>query len=293
MRKIFLKIVFLILSFLNSFLKIFGKISFFQHLNDYIVKKNYFETNINNSKTFFFVPSYLSLQRATTIFSKEPDTINWINNFESKNNNEIVFWDIGSNVGIYSIYAAKTHPKIKVYSFEASTSNFRCLSRNISINNLTDKIFLCQIPLTNKENKFLEMKEKIFVEGGASSTFGEEFDFMGNKILNNENRYKLYGTSINYLLKNSIMEVPNYIKIDVDGIEHIILEGANEYLNNKNILGVSVELNKQFEDQFNKCFKILEDNDFKYTTKFLPINSDKKKQNELQVMNYHFDRKNI
>tara|TARA_A100001035_G_C27566826_1_gene401203 strand:- start:392 stop:661 length:270 start_codon:yes stop_codon:yes gene_type:complete len=89
------------------------------------------------------------------------------------------------------------------------------------------------------------------------------------------------------------MEVPNYIKIDVDGIEHIILEGANEYLNNKNILGVSVELNKQFEDQFNKCFKILEDNDFKYTTKFLPINSDKKKQNELQVMNYHFDRKNI
>ena len=33
--------------------------------------------------------------------------------------------------------------------------------------------------------------------------------------------YQTLGTSINYLIDNKILEVPNYIKIDVDGIEHL------------------------------------------------------------------------
>ena len=30
-----------------------------------------------------------------------------------------------------------------------------------------------------------------------------------------------------------ILDIPDYIKIDVDGIEHLILEGGNKYLNKK------------------------------------------------------------
>ena len=29
------------------------------------------------------------------------------------------------------------------------------------------------------------------------------------------------------------LKVPNYIKLDVDGIEHLILEGANKFLSQK------------------------------------------------------------
>ena len=37
-------------------------------------------------------------------------------------------------------------------------------------------------------------------------------------------KYKLLGTNINYLIKNNILEIPDYILIEVvDGIEHLIL----------------------------------------------------------------------
>jgi len=38
---------------------------------------------------------------------------------------------------------------------------------------------------------------------------------------------------MNFLIKNSILEIPDYIKIDVDGIEHLILEGGGEFLRDK------------------------------------------------------------
>ncbi len=39
--------------------------------------------------------------RVNNIFTDEPETINWINNFDE--NNKINFWDIGANIGLYSI----------------------------------------------------------------------------------------------------------------------------------------------------------------------------------------------
>ena len=55
--------------------------------------------------------------RYKTMFTKEIDTINWIDNFE----NEKIFWDIGANVGIYSIYYAK---KILIIKYIALNLQF-------------------------------------------------------------------------------------------------------------------------------------------------------------------------
>ena len=71
-----------------------------------------------------------------------------VNNF--KNNK--TFWDIGANIGIYSIYAATKFTKLKIIAFEPSTSNTRTLSRNISINNFDNKIKIFPIALCNKPN---------------------------------------------------------------------------------------------------------------------------------------------
>jgi FkbM family methyltransferase len=124
------------------------------------------------------------------------------------------------------------------------------LSRNISINKLQNKIKIFQIPLGNKKNKFLKMKESAFVEGSALHVFGENYNYKGEKFLSNNN-YKIYGTTINYLLSQKILDIPDYIKIDVDGIEHEILKGANLYLKNLKIKSLLIELNKNFKKQFN------------------------------------------
>ena len=96
------------------------------------------------------------------MFTKEPETLEWIDGFDKKD--KITFWDVGANIGLYSVYAATKFDNIDVTAFEPSTSNLRILSRNISENNLNNKIKINQLPLTDKNNKFLEMQESEFIE---------------------------------------------------------------------------------------------------------------------------------
>ena len=84
-------------------------------------------------------------------------------------------------------------------------------------------------PLSDKKNIFQTMNESHFVEGAAINTFGKNIDFEG-KLFNPKMKYSILGTTIDYFIENKILEVPDYIKIDVDGIEHLILEGGDKYL---------------------------------------------------------------
>ena len=82
-------------------------------------------------------------------------------------------------------------------------------------------------------------------------------------MLESKMRYQIFGTTINYLLDNKILEVPDYIKIDVDGIEHLILEGGDKYLKNKKIKSLSIEINENFKEQYDEVLKIMRENNFK------------------------------
>jgi FkbM family methyltransferase len=259
MLKKFTYIIYKILKFFDLiFYKIIKK-KFLITLNEFISDDSYKSIKILNNNISFFTPNKITEWRINTFFQKEPETLEWIDSFESKS--KIIFWDIGGNIGLYSIYAALRHSNIEIFTFEPSTSNLRVLSRNISLNKLNEKIKICQFPLTDKNNSFLLMKENSFEEGGSMNSFGENYDYNGNTFTSNH-QYKIYGTTMNYLLDKNILEVPNYIKIDVDGIEHLILKGGNKYLNNPLIKSISIELNEGFSEQFNEVNKILKDNKF-------------------------------
>ena len=196
----------------------------------------------------------------TSIMTKEPETLEWIDSFQEKEN--LIFWDIGANIGLYSIYNSLKHPKSTIIAFEPSSSNLRVLTRNISINNFEKNINVVPTPLTNKKNIFQEMKEGQFVEGGALNSFGEKFDFEG-KEFKPTMKYNLLGTTINYFLENSILDIPDYIKIDVDGIEHLILEGGDKFLNNKKVKSLSIEINENFKEQYDKVLNLMNKYEFK------------------------------
>lgn len=249
------KCLWLIDIFLN---KIFGK-KLLIWFSEFIENDSYKEITVLGKKIKFFTPNYISNFLVDEFFTKEEETIEWVNKFES--NGKIIFWDVGANIGIYSIYAALKHQNIEIISFEPSTSNLRMLSRNISINGLEERIIINQFPLSNNENKYLMFKEEKFMEGVASHTWGENFNFEG-KNFESKNNYKIYGTSINYLLENKILSLPNYIKIDVDGIEHLILKGASRFLSNPQIKSLSIELNENFKEQKDTVLDIMQKNNF-------------------------------
>jgi FkbM family methyltransferase len=253
-------ICFIILVILDKFLRIITKKSFLIWFNDFIQERSYKFIKILDKKIKFFVPNQLLEWRVDTYFTKEPETLKWIDSFEEKDN--LIFWDIGANIGLYSIYNSLKHPKSTTIAFEPSSSNLRVLTRNISINNLEKKIKVVPTPLTNKKNIFQEMKEGQFIEGGALNSFGEKFDFEG-KEFKPTMRYNVLGTTMNFLIENSILDVPDYIKIDVDGIEHLILEGGDKFLNNEKVKSLSIEINENFKKQYNEVLNLMDKYNFK------------------------------
>lgn len=252
--------IYKILSFIDFIFKSIFKRSFMSYIKDFQHESSYKKLEILKQTVNFFAPNKVVEWRIDTFYSKEPETLDWINSFE--NNEKTIFWDIGANIGLYSIYNAIKNDKSTTYAFEPSTSNLRVLSRNISINNLEQKIKIFTNPLTDKSNEFLLMQENDFYEGGALNTFGENFNFEGKKK-NFKMKYSLMGVSINHILNNQILSVPTHIKIDVDGIEHLILEGANKFLKDEKLKTISVEINENFKDQYDKIFKIMKNNNFR------------------------------
>ena len=171
---LFLYNLILLINFLFNFRKSNNLI---YNLKNKLENKNYLKLKIENSFINFYAPNEICRWRYNTIFTKEPETLDWINNFINKNN--LIFWDIGANVGIYSIYSVVKHNNIKVVAFEPSTSNLRVLSRNISINNFSNKIIINQTPLFDKDFGFQKLNEEGFNEGGALNAFSVDYGYDG------------------------------------------------------------------------------------------------------------------
>ena len=281
-------IINLIINLFNNLLKFFSRKNLIYHIAKGLEKNYYNEIKTKEFSIKYYAPSLIVKWRFDTILSKEPETIHWINTFD--NSKEFIFWDIGANVGLYSLYAAKKHNNSKVIAFEPSTSNLRVLSRNISLNNLYKRIKINQLPAFDKDLAFNSMKERSFVEGGALNAFSVDYDYDGKKFLF-ENNYHIIGSSIDFLVKNKVLKAPNYIKIDVDGIEHLILSGAQDLLESKNIKSICIELNEKFPEQFDKCLKILNEKNFVLRQKKHSKEFDMSNKFS-DIYNYFFDKKN-
>ena len=212
----------------------------------------------NEVNLTFHVPNRINFYRISSFSTKEPETLEWIDGFQK----DKVFWDIGANIGLYSCYAAKKK-ECKVYAFEPSVFNLELLSRNIHINSLSEKITIVTNPLsdvTDFKNFFITDKDW----GGAFSIFGESLDHYGKPSKKNY-FYKTLGFSVDEMIKNMKFKQPNYIKMDVDGIEHLILKGSLDVL--KNAKSILIEVNKNYKKQSNDIEKYLSVSGFKLKKK--------------------------
>jgi FkbM family methyltransferase len=291
MIKGFSKIIFSLIFIVEKFLNFLFKRSIIIYLTELIQNVSNNKISVENKKVSFFVPNALIKWRVNTLYSKEPETIEWINKFSKRK--KTIFWDIGANIGLYSIYNSIKNKNSLSIAFEPSSSNLRVLSRNISLNKLQKKIKIFSLPLTKNLKGFMPLKERLFQEGGSMNVFGENFNFEGKKF-KSEMYYDLFGINIKFLLDNKLLDIPDYIKIDVDGIEHLILEGAGTYLKNKKIKSISVEINENFQLQYLNVLKIMKKNNFILRHKKNNIeNFASANQKFFKTYNYIFDKKNI
>lgn len=208
-----------------------------------------------------YTPNTICAYRYNTFSSKEPEMLEWIDEYGG----EGTFYDIGANIGIYSLYYAKSKTG-SVYSFEPSVFNLRQLAKNTNINNMNDKITIVTNPLSNITGvaTFLNGNSD---EGGALSAFGVEYGADG-KSINSNIKYSVVGFSLDDLLKNGvIIKPPSLIKVDVDGIEHLILSGAKNTLTNDSLKSIFIEVNDGFEEQSMSVKRILKNAGFRLKEK--------------------------
>ena len=236
-KKIFLEPI-------KKIIRIIFKLKYFRIIGELfseILEETYLKVKHNDISLKFISKNYLTRWRVQTFSNKEPETLDWIDDFK---NSDCVFWDIGANIGIYSCYAAKKK-NCKVYAFEPSVFNLDLLAKNIWINNLAEKIIIFPLPLNDSttENK---LKMTTLNPGGSQSTFGKNYGYDG-KSLEKIFEFSTLGTSIDEACSFFKIKKPNYIKIDVDGIEHLIIKGGLNTL--KNVESVLVEVNDEFNEQ--------------------------------------------
>jgi FkbM family methyltransferase len=198
----------------------------------------------------FFCPGNLPVRRARSLLTKEPMTIEWITGFKADD----TLWDIGANIGVYSLFAANR--KLKVISFEPSPSNFYLLSKNIEINKFDDRISAFCIALNDCTimNEFYMRNSEL---GGSQSTFAEAVDAKG-QMFKPSFKKAMLGFSIDYFIDKFNPPFPNHIKIDVDGAEGRIFVGAQKTLKDKRLKSILIELEPKREDYYRKVIEIIE-----------------------------------
>ncbi|MDI1270382.1 MAG: FkbM family methyltransferase [Polaromonas sp.] len=205
-------------------------------------------TQHNGIELTFAVPNSMNHFRIETFSTKEPETLQWIDRMEQGS----VVWDIGANVGLYSCYAAKARG-CTVFAFEPSVFNLELLARNIFLNDLTGKVTMMPLPLADRlATSTLNMSMTDW--GGALSTFGESYSY-DNKPLIKVFEFRTLGLSMDDAVKRLELAQPDYIKMDVDGIEHLILKGGFDVL--AKVKGVLIEINEEFTEQSVDSFRYL------------------------------------
>jgi FkbM family methyltransferase len=170
---------------------------------------------------------------------KEPETVQWIETFFREGD---VFYDIGANVGAYSLVASKFFEgKVTVYAFEPAFLNFTQLCKNLILNGSQESVVPLPIALSDKTH-IANFNFQNLVPGGAIHALGEPVDGEGNVFTPVVRQYVL-SYRVDELIKHFDLRIPNHIKIDVDGTEFSVLKGMDETLNDRLVRSMLLELN--------------------------------------------------
>ena len=181
--------------------------------------------------------------RAERLFTKEPDTIHWINELMVKGD---VFFDIGANIGTYSMYAASKG--VTVFAFEPESSSYGILNNNIKINQFDGVVKALNIAL-NDTNIISELNVSNFQPGKSGHSFEHPINHNGEKYTP-EFLQACIGYRLDDLIKDFLLPIPNHIKIDVDGNEQKVIDGFGEILHDKRLKSIMVEINLTQENNF-------------------------------------------
>ncbi|WP_445678495.1 FkbM family methyltransferase [Radicibacter daui] len=194
------------------------------------------------------------VERARLTPRKESDTCSWIDNIPAGS----VFWDIGANIGIFTLYAA-SRDDLDIVSFEPHPGNYYSLCNSVIANGYSKR---CAVyPLALYERAFLGRFNYHSVEiGSAMNVFDKTTDNEGKDFIPAASMATMGITVDEFVLKWGAPS-PEYIKLDVDGNELSILKGAQQTLV-QSVREVYVETAENYAESSTQIDELLKNTGF-------------------------------
>jgi FkbM family methyltransferase len=217
--------------------------------------------SLNGVEVRVFVPGRWPQKRVREALTKDPEMIRWLDQLGPDD----LLWDIGANVGIYSLYAALNR-RCRVYAFEPGAANYYVLNRNIELNDAHERIRALCIAVAER-SKFDVLNMRATVPGGSLSTFGEPIGARGETFVPRFTQ-GMVSFSLDDLAGH--LPAPTHIKIDVDGIELPILLGGPKLLKNSNLRSVIVELDPDRPELLATAKELLASHGLRFSHSYVP-----------------------
>jgi FkbM family methyltransferase len=207
-------------------------------------------------RVVFATPNVHTKWRVDSLLSKEPSTIAWIAGFSPGD----ILVDVGANVGMYSIWAAKTRGA-RVFAFEPEAQNYALLNRNIQLNDLGGHVTAYCAALSDVGG-VTELHLSDLVAGSSCHSLGEKVDFK-HEPMKPAYSQGCVSLRLDDLVAQGTVPCPKHVKIDVDGFEPKVIGGARRTLADPRLHSLSIEVNGNLEDH-RAMVRELTDRGFRY-----------------------------
>lgn len=174
----------------------------------------------------------------------EADTREWLDNIPV--DRATMLWDIGANVGSYSLYAA-VRRNMQVLAFEPQAASYALLNETIERAGMDSRIVAYQIAF-DSNTKLGMLNQADTGVGAAMHGFNTEKDQLERPIAT-KFRQGAIGFSVDDFVQQFSPPLPTHVKIDVDGLELSILEGGAKTFSAPSVRSMIVELEGSGERQ--------------------------------------------
>ena len=136
-----------------------------------------------------------------------------------------LFVDIGANIGAYTILAASK--RSKVIAVEPIPSSYEILKKNILLNDFSNTVDIYNIAISDKDENL---------------KFSNNLDALNHVLINGEKYTDIINIPAVKLDQILNGQIPKFIKIDVEGYESKVIDGAENIFSHNDLKCIIIEL---------------------------------------------------